>query len=48
MGFYGKHIRVGILGGGQLARMLAESAHHLGLEPHVLSENSQDPAAPSH
>jgi 5-(carboxyamino)imidazole ribonucleotide synthase len=37
-------IRVGILGGGQLARMLALSAHSLGLKPHVFSENLQDPA----
>lgn len=37
-------IRLGILGGGQLARMLALSAHNLGLQPHVLSENSLDPA----
>ncbi len=37
--------RMGYLGGGQLARMLAESAFHYGLEPHVLSENSTDPAA---
>lgn len=37
-------IRLGILGGGQLARMLALSAHKMGLQPHVLSENSLDPA----
>jgi phosphoribosylaminoimidazole carboxylase PurK protein len=37
-------IRLGILGGGQLARMLALSAHQMGLQPHVLSENSLDPA----
>ncbi len=37
-------IRLGILGGGQLARMLALSAHQMGLHPHVLSENSLDPA----
>ncbi|MBY0384315.1 ATP-grasp domain-containing protein, partial [bacterium] len=37
-------IRLGILGGGQLARMLALSAHNMGLQPHVLSENSLDPA----
>ena len=35
---------MGILGGGQLARMLALSAHQMGLHPHVLSENSLDPA----
>ncbi len=37
-------IKLGILGGGQLARMLALSAHQMGLHPHVLSENSLDPA----
>jgi phosphoribosylaminoimidazole carboxylase PurK protein len=37
-------IKLGILGGGQLARMLAQSAHQMGLYPHVLSENSLDPA----
>lgn len=35
---------MGILGGGQLARMLALSAHSLGLQPYVFSENLQDPA----
>ncbi len=40
----GPGTRVGILGGGQLARMLALAAHNLGLEPHVLSENKDDPA----
>lgn len=38
-------IKLGYLGGGQLARMLAESASHFGLQAHVLSENSNDPAA---
>lgn len=37
--------KLGILGGGQLARMLAESAHRLGIEIHILSENASDPAA---
>lgn len=37
--------RVGFLGGGQLARMLALKAHQMGLEPHVLSEHRSDPAA---
>lgn len=37
--------RVGILGGGQLARMLAQSAQRMGLEVHVLSASSEDPAA---
>jgi 5-(carboxyamino)imidazole ribonucleotide synthase len=36
---------VGIIGGGQLARMLAESAHRLGLHPIVLAASSDDPAA---
>lgn len=40
----GPGTRVGILGGGQLARMLALAAHNLGLKPHVLSENKNDPA----
>ena len=38
-------LKIGILGGGQLARMLALKAHQLGLEPHVLSAHRQDPAA---
>ncbi len=37
--------KVGILGGGQLARMLALKGADLGLEVHVLSENETDPAA---
>lgn len=37
--------RVGILGGGQLARMLALKAHEMGLVPHVLSPFQGDPAA---
>lgn len=41
---HGKH-RVGILGGGQLARMLALAAHNMGLQPWVLSQNPEDPAA---
>lgn len=36
--------KIGILGGGQLARMLALSAHNLGAIPFVLSENDDDPA----
>lgn len=39
------HIQVGILGGGQLARMMALSAHKLGLQVHVLSSSPSDPAA---
>jgi 5-(carboxyamino)imidazole ribonucleotide synthase len=36
---------MGYLGGGQLARMLCQSAHEMGLEPHVLSSKENDPAA---
>ena len=42
---YKAGIKVGYLGGGQLARMLAESASRLGLEPHVLSLKKNSPAA---
>lgn len=38
-------LRVGILGGGQLARMLALKGHELGLEIHILSASATDPAA---
>ena len=38
-------IALGILGGGQLARMLALKAHELGVVARVLSENAADPAA---
>ena len=37
--------KIGYLGGGQLARMLAQSALQMGLTPLVLSPNSQDPGA---
>lgn len=37
--------KIGYLGGGQLAKMLAESAHQMGLEPHVLSLRQDSPAA---
>ncbi len=37
--------RVGILGGGQLARMLGQAALHLGLHPVVLAESRDSPAA---
>ncbi|MBX7232532.1 MAG: ATP-grasp domain-containing protein [Bdellovibrionales bacterium] len=36
---------IGILGGGQLSRMLALSGHRLGHHLHVLSESDKDPAA---
>lgn len=37
--------KIGFLGGGQLARMMALKAHELGLETHVLCESSSEPAA---
>ncbi len=37
--------RVGILGGGQLAQMLVEAAHRLGLRPKVFAGSATDPAA---
>ncbi len=36
---------IGILGGGQLARMLSLKAHEMGLIPYVLSPLQADPAA---
>jgi 5-(carboxyamino)imidazole ribonucleotide synthase len=36
---------IGILGGGQLARMMILKAHDLGLQAHVLSNHESDPAA---
>lgn len=36
--------KVGILGGGQLARMLVLKAHELGIKPYVLSSSPEDPA----
>ncbi len=39
-------MRVAILGGGQLARMLAIAAHRLGIEPWVVDPSSEAPAAP--
>jgi len=36
---------VGILGGGQLGRLLAERAHRLGFRTHVLCYKHTDPAA---
>ena len=38
-------IKLGILGGGQLARMLALKCHELGIKPFILSANKADPAA---
>jgi 5-(carboxyamino)imidazole ribonucleotide synthase len=40
-----KNPRLGILGGGQLARMLALSAYPLGYDVKVLARHAQDPAA---
>ena len=37
-------IKLGILGGGQLARMLALKCHEMGIKPYVLSAHAQDPA----
>ena len=37
--------KVGILGGGQLARMLVLKAHEMGLKPYVLSADKHDPSA---
>lgn len=36
---------IGVLGGGQLARMMALKAHEMGIELHVLSASKDDPAA---
>jgi 5-(carboxyamino)imidazole ribonucleotide synthase len=38
-------IKIGILGGGQLARMLALKAHELGFVPVIFSASTLDPAA---
>ena len=38
-------VRLGILGGGQLARMMALKSHEMGIKPYVLSSHPQDPAA---
>ena len=38
-------LKVGLLGGGQLARMLAIKGHELGLQIYVLSPSKEDPAA---
>lgn len=36
---------IGVLGGGQLARMLVLKGHELGIKMHILSESENDPAA---
>ncbi|MDE0119748.1 MAG: 5-(carboxyamino)imidazole ribonucleotide synthase [Bdellovibrionales bacterium] len=38
-------VRLGILGGGQLARMMALRCHEMGIKPYILSSHPQDPAA---
>jgi 5-(carboxyamino)imidazole ribonucleotide synthase len=38
-------IKLGILGGGQLARMLALKCHELSIIPYIFSESKDDPAA---
>ena len=40
-----KRKKLGILGGGQLARMMTLKAQEMGIEAHILSSNPQDPAA---
>jgi 5-(carboxyamino)imidazole ribonucleotide synthase len=37
--------KIGILGGGQLARMLCLKGHELGVNLYVFSESNEDPAA---
>ncbi len=39
-------MKVAILGGGQLARMLAIAAHRIGIEPWVVDPSPEAPAAP--
>jgi 5-(carboxyamino)imidazole ribonucleotide synthase len=39
------NIKIGVLGGGQLARMLYLEGQSMGLSVHVLSESKDDPAA---
>lgn len=36
---------IGIIGGGQLAKMLSQSAQKMGAQAHIYSENTLDPAA---
>lgn len=37
--------KIGYLGGGQLARMLSQSAFQMGCHPHIYSQDKNDPAA---
>ena len=39
------HIRLGILGGGQLARMIALKSHEMGIQPYVFNFSSTDCSA---
>ncbi len=39
------NIKIGFLGGGQLARLLCIEAHSIGLTPYIYCENPDDPAA---
>lgn len=39
------NLKLGILGGGQLAKMLASAAQNLGLNPVILANKKSDPAA---
>ncbi len=38
-------VKMGLLGGGQLARMMALKCHEMGIKPYVLSAQATDPAA---
>ena len=38
-------VKMGLLGGGQLARMMALKCHEMGIKPYVLSAHATDPAA---
>lgn len=38
-------LKIGLVGGGQLARMMALEAHRMGFEPHIFSSSLADPAA---
>ena len=38
-------VKLGILGGGQLARMMVLKSHEMGIKPYILSAHPQDPAA---
>ena len=42
---YQRCAKIGILGGGQLGRMLAEAAHDFGLQTVVYCQDQQEPTA---